>query len=337
MVDLFFDNCAVEIVGAEALGELGHPWGHHDPVGLDVRDVVEHQAGDRDVLDVVEAAGYRDMVERSVGRVEGQRNESLEAFGLILQGAQADEMIHSVFFRFDVAVEHCAVGMKTKVVGLARGFDPDIAVDLVVADDASYGLGEDLGTAAGQGIHAGSFQLFEDLTNGELGACGEVADLNHREGLEVDGGEALLKATKEFAVPVEGERGVETADNVEFRDGFRPAFAGDLPGLFVRHGVAVGIADLFTEGTELALSDANVGGVDVTVDVVVSIVAVDALADDVGHVADGEDVGGAVHRHAVFKGEAFAGEDFLVDGFETGIVKHFYKPRLPCWQSMSSR
>src|SRR6188768_1190537 len=55
--DLLAHDGALDVVGAEVErdGRERHP--HHDPVGLDVRDVVEHQPGDGEHLQVVGAGG----------------------------------------------------------------------------------------------------------------------------------------------------------------------------------------------------------------------------------------------------------------------------------------
>ena len=45
VIDLFMDNGPVQIVGAEREGDLRRLEPEHDPVSLDVGEVVEHQAG----------------------------------------------------------------------------------------------------------------------------------------------------------------------------------------------------------------------------------------------------------------------------------------------------
>ena len=57
--------------------------------------------------------------------------------------------------------------------------------------------------------------------------------------------------------------------------------------------------DALAEGAEAAACDADVGGVDVAVDVEIGLIAVYALADEVGEPADAEDVGGVEENEAV--------------------------------------
>ena len=92
-----------------------------------------------------------------------QRDEGDEAVRLVLKGAELHQMVGAVLIVLDVAVEHGAVGAQAQLVRLAGGFQPLVAIDLVVADDAADALVEDLGAAAGQRIHAGVAQALERL------------------------------------------------------------------------------------------------------------------------------------------------------------------------------
>ena len=89
MVDALFHNGAVQIVGPETLRDLRDPRGHHHPVSLDVRNVVEHQPRDGDVLDVVESSCLGHVVQRGVVGMKRQRDEGHEAMRFVLQFAQA--------------------------------------------------------------------------------------------------------------------------------------------------------------------------------------------------------------------------------------------------------
>ena len=50
------------------------------------------------------------MLERCVGRMEGQRNIGLEAVGFVLKIAQPQQVVSAIFFVLDVAIEHRGVG-----------------------------------------------------------------------------------------------------------------------------------------------------------------------------------------------------------------------------------
>ena len=222
-------------------------------------------------------------------------------------------MIDAILIVLDVAVEHGAVRLQPQLVRLARGIEPLVAIDLVIADDAADALVEDFGAAAGHGIHAGVAQTLQRLANRDLGALREVADLHHGEGLQMHLREALLEAAQHLAIPVERQFRMQSADDVKLGDGLTPALAGAMPHLVERHGVGLGIAHPFAEGAQAATGHADVGGIDVAVDVEVRLVAVQALADQVGEIAHREDVGGAVERDAVFERKTLAGFHLLSD------------------------
>ncbi len=87
-------------------------------------------------------------------RVERQRDERLEAAGLVLQLAQPQQVVDAVVRLFDVAVEHRAVALEPELVGRAMDVEPVPRVGLVLADlVADLGV-ENLGPAAGQAAQA---------------------------------------------------------------------------------------------------------------------------------------------------------------------------------------
>ena len=79
MINLFFDNCSIEIVGTEAKCDLRDAGRKHDPVGLDVIEIVEQQARDGEIAKVVVAGGLGDVRERGVVWMKREGDESDEA------------------------------------------------------------------------------------------------------------------------------------------------------------------------------------------------------------------------------------------------------------------
>ena len=113
---------------------------------------------------------------------------------------------------------------------------------------------------------------------------------------------------------------MQPADDVKFGDRFAPALAGAMPHLFERHGVGFGIAHALAERAQAATGHADIGGVDVPVDVEVGQVAVHPLAHQVGQVADGQNIGRAIEGDGVVEGKALAGFHLLADGYKTRII-----------------
>src|SRR5262249_1095190 len=95
------------------------------------------------------------MFEGGVVGMECERNEGLEASGFVLQSAQLVGMVPPFFIIFDVAVEHGGIRLQADLMRQARGFEPLVSVDLVVADDVADAVGEDFGASSRKRIHPG--------------------------------------------------------------------------------------------------------------------------------------------------------------------------------------
>src|SRR5712692_8301506 len=75
MINLLLYHRAVEVVRAEALRDLRDARREHDPVRLDVLEIVQQQARDGDVAQVGVTRWLRNVRERSVVRVKRQRDK----------------------------------------------------------------------------------------------------------------------------------------------------------------------------------------------------------------------------------------------------------------------
>ena len=91
---------------------------------------------------------------------------------------------------------------------------------------------------------------------------------------------------------------MQSTDDVELGDRLGVSGGCGFESFFQRHGVSAGRIFLASEGAEAAGGDADVGRIDVAIDVEVGLIAMHALANVVRQPADGEDVAGAVEREA---------------------------------------
>jgi hypothetical protein len=87
-----------------------------------VRDVVQEESRDRDVLEVlVTGRGSSHpaqlLTQLVVIGVVGEWDEGEEPAGVVLQPAQGFKVLHPVRRRLDVAIEHGAVGGDAELVG----------------------------------------------------------------------------------------------------------------------------------------------------------------------------------------------------------------------------
>ena len=83
---------------------------------------------------------------------------------------------------------------------------------------------------------------------------------------------------------------MQAADDVEFRGAFGHTLGGALPYFVEREGVGSGSVGRASESAKFAMRHANVGGIDVAVDVEVGDVAVAFFANVIGEPAYAEQV-----------------------------------------------
>ena len=101
----------------------------------------------------------RQMRVERVLRMKRQRDETLEAAGLVLQFAQSDQMIHAFFERLDVTVKHRRVRTNSHLVDSPRDFQPSLSRNLVSGDQRPRAFREDFSAASRTAAHPGFTQF----------------------------------------------------------------------------------------------------------------------------------------------------------------------------------
>ena len=206
-----------------------------------------------------------------------------------------------------------ALECRPELVGRAVGVEPLLGRRLGPADLlADLGV-EDLRPAAGEAAQPGVDQLLQDLAGREPGDLLEPLDLDAGVRLHVDLGRGLLHPADHVHVVRERQLVVQPADDVQLGRPPGVGLAGALLDLVLAHRVGAGVVHVGAEGAEVALVHAHVGGVEVRVDVVIAEIAVVALADEVRHLAQREQVGRRLQGQPVVEREALAGLDLLAD------------------------
>jgi hypothetical protein len=164
--NVFFEDGAVEVVGAVAQRDLREFGAEADPVSGDVVEVVEVKAADGDRAEGIEAGGrifYRDFV---VAGLVCEGDEAAEAVGFVLEGAELAEVIDAVFKRFDVAVEHRAGAAFAEFVPRAMNIEVFGGGFLAFGDGGTDGGIENFSAAASEGVEAGFAEFDECVANG---------------------------------------------------------------------------------------------------------------------------------------------------------------------------
>ncbi len=163
--------------------------------------------------------GRRMCVEPGVGRVERERDEALEAAGLVLQLAQADEVVDALLGGLDVAVEHRAVGLEAEAVDRAGDLEPAFAA-------TSCGRRSPRGPARRRsrrrrraGVEAGGDQPAQRSRRAApWRAASRKSSSTIVSALRCDPREARLEGAEQRLEVVDAELGVQAADDVQLGD-----------------------------------------------------------------------------------------------------------------------
>ena len=217
--------------------------------------------------------------------MKGQGNESLEPARLVLQGAQAQQVLDPFLQGFEGAVEHGAVGSQAQAMGRAVNFQPLHGGALVGADALAYAGCEDLRTPTRQRIESGLGQALQHLGDAQIEQLVELEDLHRTEGLEVNGRLQPSEAGQQFGVVIEGQVLVEAAHHMDLGDRIALVQTGlqPIPGLLQGHGVRARLVGAAArERAQRAARHAHVGRIDVQIAVEGGAIAKALLAHPIG-------------------------------------------------------
>ena len=266
--DVLLDHQAAHVVGPVEEGQLADLAPLRHPTRLDVGDVVEKHPGHRLGLQVFERTGRGDLRHLGVLRLERPADERRESPGLVLQVADPLQVFDPFGEGLDVAEHHGGRAPATEEVPLAVDLQPVVGEHLAARHRLPHPIDEDLATTAGERTEAGPGEPLQHFHEGALRDLREVVDLRRRETVDVDGGVVVLDVAEHLLVPLQRQRGVEPTlkEDLVATEGHR------LPDLRQQHvaveDVALGVLRRTVEGAEVTDRGADVGVVDVAVDVV---------------------------------------------------------------------
>ena len=133
---------------------------------------------------------------------------------------------------------------------------------------------------------------------------------------------ALLESADQLQEEIERQIGMQAANDVKLGGAFTHALIGAFVHFFEGESVRAGRTGVASKRAKLAMGHADVGGIDVAVDVVISDVAMALFADEVGQPADGQQIGRAVDSYAIVEGEAFARQHLVGDRSQACVGQH---------------
>src|SRR6266699_1513084 len=280
-------------------------------MGLHMRNIVEHQSTDRDVLEIVEArrrgSGPAEcLAQLVVVGVIGQRDVSEETARLVLVRAQGEQ------------------------VGLAMHRQPFLAGELLVGNGGARGGAEYFGAATRKARDAGVFQGDQDVPDRPLLDAREVRDLDRREGLDVHSGVARLEAAEHVDVVGEPQLGMQAPHDVELARRVVARRVGLGEDLVETPGIRALLLRHAREGAEDArvAQHAHVRGVDVLIRGEAHTVAVAPAVHLIGKPPDGEQVVRVEQRERVVARQPLAALDLVRDGSERRPSVHHAARRM---------
>ncbi len=261
--DLLAPDGPVHVVRPEVEGHGRHLFRQHDPVGLDVREVVQHETRHGDGLQVVDGRGEASAgLDAGLARLECEGDEREEPAGLVLGFPQPEHVHEALLEGLDMPVEHRAVRRDPHPVRGLVNVQPHLRSDLLVEESAADPLGEDLRAAARHGLQPGGLELPQDLLDRHPEFLVEEVDLDGRERLDVRFRQAVVDGLHDVEIPLPGPVRRHAAGDVDLPD-LRREQRQDLLG---GHLIAPGRALLRREVAELAGEDADVGVLDLLVE-----------------------------------------------------------------------
>ena len=156
--DVLLDHHAAHVVGAEGEAELPDLAALRHPRRLQVVEVVEDDARERERAQVVDA-GRLDAAALGVLGLVAPGDERGEAAGLVLQIAQPHHVLDALLVRLHRPVHHRRRRAQAGAVRLAHDVEPFVGRRLAVAvQQLADAIDEDLGAAAGNAVEAGGNQ-----------------------------------------------------------------------------------------------------------------------------------------------------------------------------------
>ncbi len=199
-------------------------------------------------------------------------------------------------------------------MGRAMDVGPAAGIGFVLADFVAHLGMKDFGPAPRQAAQPGGDHLFQDRADRAAGHPREPIDFDRGPGFEVQPGIRLVQDAHQVHVPLIFHLVMQAADDVHLGGAAIDRLLPASQDLLVGHQIALGAAQVAAEGAEHAAIDADVGRIEVRVDVVVGEVAVLPLADQVGQFAHlAQRHVGAIQKQALVERQALAGLDLVAD------------------------
>ena len=216
-------------------------------------------------------------------RHESKRDKAGKTAGFILQLAKLAQVIDPLLNGLDVPKQHGASAATTHLVPDSMDFLPFFGGFFPAANLVTDNRIENLCAAAGERIETGVTQRLEGHLKRHLeDAVGQVANLDRGECLNMETGIERAKGSQKIQIPFARERGMETADHVDFGNSKFERVTRRLDDLRDGQFEGMRVALAGAEGAELARENADVRIVDVPIQDISGPIPVFPLPDNIG-------------------------------------------------------
>src|SRR5208337_4474397 len=317
--DVLLDHQASHVVGTEVqakladLGALGHPR------RLDVRHVVEVEPRDRLGLEVLEGPRRGHAGHVGVIGLKHPGDEGREAPSLILKLANPLEVLDPVCHGLDMTEHHGRGRSTAQLMPDLVNLQPVVGQHLAPRDRLADAIDQDLGATTGKASQPRLFETPEHRPERQFRDLREVVNLRGAEAVDVDPGKMILDIAEQLLVPLQSQMRMQSALHEDLVSAQRHGLADLLEHDVAVEHVGIGIVHLAVKSAEIADCGADVGVVDVAVDVVRAVrLGMKPLADSLGRAAKVQEARLLKQRDAFLEGQAAAANGALQDRGDGG-------------------
>ena len=241
------------------------------------------------------------MRELGVVRLEGPADERGKPACLVLQIAQAHEVLNAFSVGLNMPIHHRGTRLKPDEVALSHHFQPFVSSAFFRTDFVADAVSQNFGTAAGNRIEPGIAQAHQHLAQRHAVNFREPVDFGRRKAVDVDA-VVRFNPVEELFVPAQFEFRVQAALHENEFSAQVKRLLNLLSELFAFHDIRVRIAAVAVECAKIAIDVAPIGVVNVPVNDVGDVAfGMLALACHIGGVPQSEELVAFEKRYAIVK------------------------------------
>src|SRR5229473_6261475 len=267
--DVFFDEDATDVVGAELQTDLADFNSGRKPAGLDVVDVVEVEAADGQRFQIIDGSGFLHFFsKRGIFGGKHPRNEGGETAGIFLNAPQPFEMVDAMAQLFAAAEHHGGGGAQSQRMGHAVHFFPVITRALQTRNFRADFVVENFRAAARNGLQPRVHQPLNRFADADFADFRDAQNFGRRKTMQMHLRIARFQGAQQIFVIADLQVRVQPALEQNSGAAEFQHFVDFLVDFLEREDVAVLGAERTIERAEGAILGAEIGVVDVAVDLV---------------------------------------------------------------------